>query len=179
MSENTNTANWESIVASDSGVAEAAASTIPAPRASAAAAPSNNLPPFPQGVSYLIGRLPITCDTAVAVLTLPEPIKGISCAVVLPNSGVLSDCHNDSSKKCVPNALRAYPINDRAVRVVLDAPGDKVTTGPGWVEGGYPGSLPTTLGVEVGVPYVEVVVFVGVDCGCSSENWAPDTPEWG
>ena len=138
---------------------------------------SNNLPPFPQGVSYLIGRLPIKGDTSEAIVQLPEATAGVSCAVVLPNTGVLSDCYRPA-RGCVPNALRAQPINDREIRVTLDGTGDK-TTGPGWVPGAYPGSAPETRAIDVGVPYVEVVVFIGPACGCSSENWVSDTNEWG
>lgn len=176
------TAAWNTVVNADAAEsAEAAprASSAPAAASAQSVAFDNNLPPFPQGVSYMIGRLPIKCDTSVAMVQLPEPIKGVSCAVVLPNSGVLSDCHRDASSLCVPNVKRAYPINDREIKVVLDGQGDGKAVGPGWVGGQYPGAQPTTRPIETGVPYVEVVVFVGVDCGCDGENWAADTPDWG
>lgn len=174
--------NWSTVVDSDAQSSKTAQSAdsvaTVAPRASAPAAPPNNLPPFPQGVSYLIGRLPIKGDTSVAIVELPEPIAGVHCAAVMVNSGILSDCYRPAGNKCVPTAMRGQPINDRQIKVVLDGAGEKVS-GPGWQPGAYPGSTPTTRSVEVGVPYVEVVLYVGVDCGCNSENWAPETPEWG
>lgn len=187
MTNNTPDINWETVVPSAGNDAESAQTAESATQrvsyapvaSAAAAAPPNNLPPFPQGVSYMIGRLPIKVDTAVAIVQLPEPIKGVNCATVVVNSGVLSDCYRDSSKVCVPTALRGQPINDREIKVVLDGAGDGKVVGPGWTAGDYPGSMPKTRSIEVGVPYVEVVLFVGVDCGCNSEKWAPDTPEWG
>ncbi|KGI79385.1 hypothetical protein IL38_24120 [Actinopolyspora erythraea] len=165
--------DWNSII-TDNAPAEGAASPP-----SGKAAP-NNMPPFPQGFGYMVGRLPIKGDTAKAIVQLPEKLKGISCAAVLVNSGVLSDCYKDGSKVCAPTALSGRPINDREIAVFTDAPGDEVVRGPGWVVSGYyyPGALPTTRPVEVGVPYVEVMVIVGPDCGCDGENWADDN-EWG
>lgn len=171
MSESSS--DWSAIV---SGT-DTADSSAPAARATAAA--YQNLPPFPQGFAYMVGRLPIKGDTGEAVVELPEPIKGVSCATVMVNSGVLSDCYRPAKNKCsTPVALRGQPINDRQILVTLDGDGEKVT-GPGWVAGSqYPGAAPETRSVDVGVPYVEVVLFIGPKCGCSSENWASDD-EWG
>lgn len=170
--------NWGKIV--NTGETADAAETTVAPSAAPAAAPAAppNLPPFPQGVSWMIGRLPIKADTSVAIVQLPEAIKGVSCATVMVNSGVLSDCFRDSSKVCVPSALRGQPINDREIKIVLDGAGDGKVVGPGWTAGAYPGSMPETRSIEVGVPYVEVVVYIGVGCGCDTDKWAPDN-EWG
>lgn len=139
---------------------------------------AGNLPPFPQGMSYMIGRLPIKCDTKRAVVQLPEPIKNVHCAVVVVNSGVLADCYRPSPNVCVPNALSGRPLNDREILVVTDSDGDGKTVGAGWTPGTYQGSQPTTRSIETGVPYVEVVVYIGVGCGCDSDNWAADN-EWG
>lgn len=164
----------------DQSAAVATNEVAPRNFAAAAAVPVN-LPPFPDRVSYLLGRLPIKFDTAEAIIQLPEPIKGFSCAVVVVNSGILSDCYRDNSKACgVPVALRGQPINDREIKVWLDAKGgDGKVRGLGWVAGDYQGSAPKTRSIEIGVPYVEVVVYVGVDCGCASDKWAPETPQWG
>lgn len=160
--------DWDAVVGADTAPAE------PGVRA----APSN-LPPFPQGFGYLIGRLPIKGDTGKAVVQLLEPTKGVSCAAVFVNSGVLSDCYRPAKGCGAPTALKGQPRNDREIVVTLDGDSDEVITGPGWVAGSqYPGAPAETRSVDAGVPYVEIMLVVGPDCGCSSENWAPDN-EWG
>jgi hypothetical protein len=143
----------------------------------ARAAAFQSLPPTPPNSGFIAGRLPIQCDTGKAIIQLPEPIKLAHCAVVLPNTGVLSDCYRPAKKVCVPNALRARPLNDREFEVILDG-GEHVAKGLGWaLSGSYPGALPETRSIDTDVPYVEILALVGVDCGCDSENWASD--EWG
>lgn len=163
--------DWNAVVSGNSsgGASDAA----PAGKA------GSNSAPFPEGFSYMVGRLPIKNDTGEAIIELPEPIKNVSCAAVVVNSGVLSDCYRPARNKCgTPTALRGQPVNDRQILVTLDGDGERVT-GPGWVPGSqYPGAAPKTRSIDVGVPYAEVVLFIGPECGCSSENWAADD-EWG
>lgn len=132
-----------------------------------------NVSPTPPQTGFLAGRLPIQGDTGKAVVQLPEPVKDLHCALVVPNTSVLSDCYRPAKSRCMPNALRAYPINDREIEVILDG-GDHVARGLGWKAGDYPGASPTTRSVETGVPFVEVLVLVGLGCGCDSENWASE-----
>ena len=166
--------DWNAVV-SGTGSTTTGGESYAAPAGKAGA----NSAPFPEGFSYMVGRLPIKNDTGEAVIELPEPTKGVSCAAVVVNSGVLSDCYRPAKNKCgTPTALRGQPVNDRQILVTLDGDGDRVT-GPGWVAGSqYPGAAPKTRSVDVGVPYAEVVLFIGPECGCNSENWAADD-EWG
>lgn len=175
MSETTQDGfNWDEIVhdtpASNSGSRAAAT----APEGKAAPMASNNLPPFPQGFAYMVGRLPLSeCTPGKAIVQLPEAVDGVHCAFVVANTGVLSDCYSDNANEASPQVRNARPINDREIAVFFTK-GEGVAKGPGWVAGQYPGSMPTTRSVGLGVPYVEVLVIVGPDCGCSSEDWYSD-----
>lgn len=138
------------------------------------AAASSNLPPFPQGGAYMVGRLPLSeCMPGKAIVQLPEAIDGVHCATVVANTGVLSDCYTDSSNEPSPQVRNARPINDREI-VVYFAKGEGVAKGLGWTPGDYQGSQPTTRNIGTGVPYVEVVLFIGPACGCSSDDWYTD-----
>lgn len=140
----------------------------------APAAMANNMPPFPDRFAYMVGRLPLSeCTPGKAIVQLPEAIDGVHCATVVANTGVLSDCYTDSSGEPSPQVRNARPVNDREI-VVFFTKGEGTAKGPGWTAGSYPGSMPTTRSVGVGVPYVEVVLFVGPDCGCASEDWYSD-----
>ncbi|MFJ5173728.1 hypothetical protein ACIP68_07745 [Streptomyces griseoviridis] len=156
--------DWETI-ARDSGGGRRRTAPVPA---------ASNLPPTPPNTALLAGRLPIKCDTGKAIIQLPEKIKKVHCALVLANTGVLSECLRPAKDVCLPNALRARPLNDREFEVVLDG-GEGVAKGLGWVkDGDYPGAQLKTRAIETGVPYVEILVMVGLDCGCEGENWASD-----
>ncbi|MFC0602582.1 hypothetical protein [Streptomyces palmae] len=156
--------DWDTI-ARDSGSGQGRAVPVPM---------QANLPPTPPNTALIAGRLPIKCDTGRAVIQLPEKIQKAHCALVLPNTGVLSDCYRPAKNVCLPNALRARPINDREFEVILDG-GEGVVKGLGWTrDGDYPGALLKTRAIETGVPYVEILVMVGIDCGCDSENWASE-----
>lgn len=147
-------------------------------KSSTSAAPAvSNLPPTPPNTALIAGRLPIKGDTGRAIIQLPEKVKLVHCALAVANTSVLSDCYRPAKNVCIPNALRARPLNDREFEVILDG-GDGVVKGLGWTkDGAYPGALPVTRSVETGVPFVEILVMVGIDCGCNSENWADDN-EW-
>lgn len=174
MSDDTNTNQAEGF---DWGDITGTPNQTPASQGQGRAAAVRNLPPTPAQTGILAGRLPIRGDTGKAILQLPEPVKDLHCALVMVNSGVLSDCHNPAKNRCVPVALRGNPINDREIEVILDG-GDHVAKGLGWTPGNYPGATPTTREIEVNTPYVEVLALVGVACGCDSQNWASDN-EWG
>jgi hypothetical protein len=159
--------DWNAIV--HSGPAQATEAAAPG------VAPATiTLPDLP----LVVGRLPIKCDTGKAIIRLPEAIKGVSCAAVFPNTSVLSDCYKPAGTVCLPNALRARPLNDREIEVILDG-GDGVVSGPGWKETGYPGGQLETRPIDFGVPFVEVLLVAGrtITCGCDSEKWASDG--WG
>lgn len=177
-----NTADWNSIVGNDgaAGASGASGATATAGASGAAGAKATqNLPPFPQGFGYMVGRLPISGNAGRAVVQLPEPIKGVSCAFTVANVTVLSDCYRSGNRKCTPNVVGSRPLNDREIEVELDGGGDEVARGLGWTLGSqYPGAQPETRSVETGQPAVEVLLIIGPKCGCDAENWASDD-EWG
>lgn len=146
----------------------------PAPQGKASF--GGSLPPFPPQTSIVVGRLPIQGDTGRAVIQLPEPVKGAHCAFTVANSGVLSDCYRTVRNACVPSVLRSRPLNDREFEVLLDA-GDYTAKGLGWDAGAYPGAAPETRSIDTGAAYVEILAVIGIDCGCSSQDWASD--DWG
>lgn len=166
----TGTVDWGAVAAASGETAVAG----PAPRAI-----GSQLPPFPEGSAYLVGRLPIECDTKWAVVELPEAIDGLACAATLANVTVLKDCDNPSPRVCKPYVLASEPLNNRQILVELSGTGDKKTIGAGWETGDYPGAAPTTRAVTTGVPVVEVVIIVGPDCGpCQDSNWQTGS-DWG
>lgn len=153
----------------------AALPAAPAPQARASF--GGSLPPFPPQTAIVVGRLPIQGDTGRAIIQLPEPVKGAHCAFTVANSGVLSDCYRTVRNACVPSVLRSRPLNDREFEVLLDA-GDYTAKGLGWDAGAYPGAAPETRSIDTGAAYVEILAVIGIDCGCSSQDWASDN-EWG
>lgn len=150
---------------------------VNAPATDPSGAAFGSLPPFPAQTAMVVGRLPIQGDTGKAIIQLPEPVKDVHCAFTVANTGVLSDCTRTIRNACVPAVLRSRPLNDREFEVLLDG-GDYTAKGAGWTPGTYPGAAPQTRSIDVGVPYVEILAIIGIDCGCSSENWASDN-EWG
>ncbi|MBO0819320.1 MAG: hypothetical protein J2P26_00565 [Nocardiopsaceae bacterium] len=165
--------DWDQITSGGDGPA---APTAPAAvrAAGPAGAAVSNLPPTPPQTGLIAGRLPIQGDTGKAILRLPEPVKGLHCAVVMVNTGVLSDCYRPAKRACVPTALRGRPLNDAEIEVILDG-GDHVARGLGWtVSSSYPGANLETRQIEVDVPYVEVLALVGVECGCDADKWADE-----
>lgn len=136
--------------------------------------------PFPQGFRTMYGRMPIQCDTAIAIMQLPDPIVCIKCAMVFVNSGGgLCDCDTARCGGCPQvTALSGQPINDQEIKICTDARGDKQLIDLGWVPGGnYPGAPPQTRPIQTGVPYVEAMVVIGPDCGpCVDGKFVDDQP---
>ncbi|WP_367139625.1 hypothetical protein [Saccharothrix sp. HUAS TT1] len=162
---NTPPVNWDAAATADT--------PDPTPQHAAhAPVPRTNLPELPE----IIGRLPIKPGTGVAVLQLPQPVKGVSCAAVFANSSILSDCDRPAPSLCNRPAVKyARPLNDREIEVVF-WDGDEKITGPGWKDNPYPGGQLETRVVPIGVPFVEVKLVVGrtIQCGCDPERWAGD-----
>lgn len=167
--------DWNTYTVGDSSVpmrAEPAARAYPGQQGCASGGGS----PFVEGTRELLGSMPIECDTAIAVMHLPEPVKCVHCASVFVNSGILSDCDRDYSRRRPPViAMSGQPGNDGEIVIFTDARGNKVTEGDGWVPGDYPGSAPKLRPIETGQPYVEVLVKIGRDCGpCMNDKFVPN-----
>lgn len=159
--------DWDGIAASDKTDAMINAKAAPA----GAGAKAQPLPDLPR----VLGRLPIDCGTKRAIIELPEATPGVSCAALTHNVSVVSECGNEAEDVCLPYSLRARPLNDRQIEVVLSGKGDKTVKGAGWTSDPYGGQL-ATRSVEPGQPFVEVEIITGrnITCGCDSENWADD-----
>lgn len=174
-SEAAPSADWNKIVAESGQDSTPTTPTAPTAAAGYGTVRTITLPELP----FVVGRLPITCDTKTAVLQLPEPIKGVHCAAVLANVTVLSDCDRPADDVCRPAPKYARPLNDREIEVVLWGGGTQRAVGTGWKTSTYGGQLETRP-VPIGVPVVEVQILAGraVTCGCDSEQWVTDEG-WG
>lgn len=169
--------DWAAV--SDSGTPTDTDAAAPAPAqyggfASAPLPSAITLPELPE----VIGRLPIKPGTRIAIIQLPEPIKGVSCAAVFANVTILSDCDAPAKPGCGRPAVKyARPLNDREIEVEF-WDGDGTVAGPGWKTSAYPGGQLETRPVPLGVPVVEVKIVSGraITCGCDPDKWAVDSP---
>lgn len=177
MTEQTSSGfDWGEIVQDTSSSGRAAQS---APVASGAQ--PKNLPPFPQGFSLMVGRLPLEgCTPGRAIVQLPKPTDGLACASLSANVQISSDCENDYSDEPLPKVKKVIAKNDRDILVEFERGGDATVKGPGWtLSNDYPGALAETRTVQIGVPYVDVRVWIGPECmPCDPETWSTEDNSW-
>lgn len=125
----------------------------------------------------VIGRLPLKGNPSRAIINLPEPYKGVSCAAVFHNVNVLTDCYKPNAMACRPVSKYARPLNDRQIEVEFwDGDGTTIE-GPGWKESGYPGGQLETRPMLTGQPFVEIKLVSGrtIVCSpCDPDNYAPE-----